>query len=169
MRFVVALVGIALAIGMLRALLRASPPPSMPALAAVGVALLLTFQAVANLEGSVSEMFRKYERFAPQRPSDALEAPSVRVGIDPPFTAWAAGNLRRGETFALLEPFPLGADHWLAYRLVPNTLARDRESADWLVFFNTPDPYATHRLRRTAYVRLSWGPDAGLLRRTGAR
>ena len=168
MTFLVAAAAIVLAIGMLRGLLGDRALPSLPALAAVGAAMLLTFHWLGNVDSSLEELHTKYDQFAPLNPRDALENTSTQVGIDSNFNAWAAGNMKRGETFAVLRPYGFGADRWLAYRLVPNTLARRREDADWLFFFRTPDPYAKHGLRPEDYARLSWGPDAGMLRRLRA-
>jgi len=167
--FVAAIAGIVLAIAMLRGLFADRPAPSTRALAAIGVALLLTFQAVGSLEGSVRALDDRHERFAKLTPREALDHPSAIVGLAAPFNAWAKDHVRRGETFAVLEPFHFGVDRWLAYRLAPNTVARDRASADLLVFFETVDPFARHGLRRGDFERLSWGPDAGLLRRIRAR
>jgi hypothetical protein len=169
MTLVLAIAAIAVAAAMLRALLGGRAPASVPALAAVGAALLLTFQGLATLDGSIRAMNEKHDRFAPLSARDAFENAALSVGIDPAFSAWAASQVERGETFALLGSFRVGTEHWLAYRLAPNTLARDRRSADWLIFFETPDPYAKHGLRPEDYARLSWGPDAGMLRRIGAR
>lgn len=169
MTFVTAAAGIALAVVMLRGLLADRAAPSTRALAATGVALLLAFQAAGTFGASTGALDERHDRFASLTPREALDHPSAVLGLAKPFNAWAEEQLRRGETFALLEPFHFGVDRWLAYRLVPNTLARDRASADVLIFFETVDPYARHGLRRRDFERLSWGPDAGMLRRIRAR
>lgn len=169
MTVTVAAVAVALAIVVLRGLLAGRPQPSTAGLAAIAVVLLVTFQGLATLDRGVREIDEKYDRFAPLSAGEARDGAGLKVGIDPPFNAWAASWLKRGETFAVLTPFPVGTEGWLAYRLAPNTVARDRRSADWLIFFRTPDPYAAHRLSPQDYARVSWGPDAGMLRRIGAR
>jgi hypothetical protein len=158
-----ALLGLALAVAVLRAAFARGPLPWSRTVAVAAVALVGA-TGLANAGDSLRKLESRHDEWDDVPARDTIERPGG-AGVDPAFTAFAKPNFLRGDTYFLSPNAPGDTKLWLNYRFAP-TLAVDRkEDADWIVYWQEPDPFRTHGIPLDQVVtHLKWGPDVGLIR-----
>ena len=168
--FALGLLGIVAAAAVLRvALADGSRPAGFAGAVAVAAVALLAASGLVNAGKTVRLLFDKHERWEGLSRQDAIDGPSTGAAVDPAFVRMAKPHLLRGDTFFISRKAGDITRMWLMYRLAPN-IAEDRpEDADWIIYWQEPDPFRTHQIRvEDILVHLKWGPDVGLIKRRRA-
>jgi hypothetical protein len=160
-----ALLGIGMAAAVVRAALGGDRPLAFGRTVAVTSVVVLVATGLANAGGTLEWLMERRDNWDHVPAEDAVDRASPGAGVDPAFVDFAKGELLRGDTFFVSRNAGDGTRLWLNYRLAPN-LAEDRlEEADWLIYWQEPDPFKTHRVPLDQVVaHLKWGPDVGLIR-----
>lgn len=161
-----ALVGIGLAAAVVHAALAGGGRPATFArTVAVTAVVVLSATGLANAGGTLDWLLDRRADWAPFSAKGAYDRFSPDSGVDPAFVDFAKPRLLRGDTFFISRNASGATRMWLNYRLAPN-LAEDKlADADWLIYWQEPDPFKTHGVSPDEIVEhLTWGPDVGLIR-----
>ena len=160
-----ALLGIGMAAAVVRAALGGGGPMPFGRTVAVTAVVVLSATGLANAGGSLEWLMDRRDKWGDVPAEDAIDRFSPGAGVDPAFIDFAKPHLLRGDTFFVSRNAGGGTRLWLNYRLAPN-LAEDRlDEADWLIYWQEPDPFKTHGVSLDQVVtHLKWGPDVGLIR-----